>query len=75
MMALVYAVGALPPSWAMRKISSVGELPTAVGRLLGGLVENVLLDLPEIRFEVVHGLGHLVHLIGKMPYRIAFLGL
>jgi hypothetical protein len=73
--ALVSAVGALPPSRAMRKISSVWELPTAVGKSLGGLVENVLLDHPEIRFEVVHGLGNLVHFIGKVPYRIVFLGL
>ncbi len=48
MMTLVSTVGAVAPSWAMRKISSVGELQIAVGRLLGGLVENVLLDHPEI---------------------------
>jgi hypothetical protein len=77
MIALVSAIGALPPSWAMRKISSVRELPTALGRLLGGLVENVLLDHSEIllELEVVHSLGHLVHLIGKMPYRIVLLSL
>ncbi len=75
MIALVYSVGALPPSWAMRKISSVGELPTALGRLLGGLVENVLLDHSKILLEVVHSLGHLVHLIGKMQYRIVLLSL
>ncbi len=66
-MTLVSTVGALPPSRTLREISSGLELPIAVGGLLGGLVEDVLLDHPEIWFEVVHGLGDLVHLIGEVP--------
>ncbi len=72
-MTVVSAVGTLAPSRALREISSVLELPTAMGGLMGGLAEIVLLDHSEIRFEVVHGLGNFVHLIGEVPYRIVFL--
>jgi hypothetical protein len=77
LVSLVSAIVCLPSSHFVRIRSSsewsILELPTALGGLMGGLVKDVLLDHPEILFEIVHGLSQFVHLIGEMSYRVVFL--
>ncbi len=73
---LVTAVLCLPSSRFRRVRSSsersILEVPTVLGGLLGGLVENVLLNHAEIRFEIIHSLAQFVHLISEVSYRIFF---